>query len=122
MSRRTLYLFAQALLGRDPVNGTEVINSVGSSNNHGDFTNGSAFFGSSVDLSPYASPNLYCNVVKYFIEVTDTGGKKATGYIAGVGTGSTVNIVSAFKGTTRNWTSIDGGFDSAHIASWSIKR
>ena len=62
--------------------------SVGSTFNRGDFTAINAFFWSSLDLSPYAGMDV--GSTPYYIEVLDGAGKKATGYIAGVGAGETL--------------------------------
>lgn len=66
----------------------QIADSTGSTYNYGDFTATNAFFWSSLDLSPYAGPVL--GSTPYSIEVVDAGGKKATGYLAGVGAGKTL--------------------------------
>jgi len=73
-----------------------VLSSVGASFNRGDFTNGNAFFWSSVDLSFY---------LKHFIELIDAAGKKATGYIGAVGAGETLG-----SELITGWT--NGGYDT----------
>jgi len=60
-----------------------VKDSTGATFNRGDFTNGNAFFWSSLDLSPYTQG-------PYLIELIDAAAKKATGYIGAVGAGETL--------------------------------
>ncbi len=61
--------------------------SSGSTFNRGDFTITNAFLWSSLDLSPYAGTDL--GSTPYYIELLDSAGKKATGYIGAVGAGET---------------------------------
>lgn len=61
----------------------QVADSTGSTYNYGDYTATNAFFWSSLDLSPYAGTDL--GSTPYYIELLDTAGKKATGYLAGPG-------------------------------------
>jgi len=63
--------------------------STGSTFNYGDFTNNNAFFWSSLDLSPLAGTDL--GSTPFYIELVDNAGKKATGYLAGVGAGETLS-------------------------------
>jgi len=69
----------------DPI---EVEDSTGSTYNRGDFTEGNAFFWSSIDLSPLAGTDLGSTPNR--IIVVDGAGKVATGYLAGVGAEETL--------------------------------
>jgi len=75
-------------------------NSVGSSFNRGDFTNGNAFFWSSINLSYYLNS---------LIELIDATGKKALGYLAGVGAGETLGSEVITVAADREFSS-DTGF------------
>jgi len=87
-----------------------VLSSVGASFNRGDFTNGNAFFWSSVDLSFY---------LKHFIELIDGAGKKAAGYIGAVGAGEALGseLITVWTNDDYN-TFISSGKDiSSAIAN-----
>jgi len=87
-----------AIEKRSPILGL-IKNSEGSTFNRGDFTNGNAFFWSSIDLS------LYQNCL---LKLIDNNGKKAQGWINGVGAGETLGSELL----------TNGGFDT-DITGWT---
>jgi len=85
-----------------------IFDSTGSTFDRGDFTEGNAFFWSSLDLSPYAGTDL--GSTPYYIEVLDGTGKKATGYIGAVGAGETLGSEmltnGSFSVNTDSWSAV----------------
>ncbi len=77
--------------------------STGSTYNRGDFTATNAFFWSSLDLSPYAGTDL--GSTPYWIEVLDSAGKKATGYIGAVGAEETLGseLLTSWENTFSSY-------------------
>jgi hypothetical protein len=95
-----------------------VIDGAGSTFNWGDFTATNAFFWSSLDLSPYAGTDV--GSTPYWIELIDSAGKKATGYIGAVGGGETLSgvelITNGNMELDSNWTN-DGGLSTLNARS-----
>jgi len=91
------------ITGSVPYPGNPVMTGVGSTFNWGDFTATRAFFWSSLDPSALAGRDD--GYTPHFIELTDAAGKKATGYIAGVGAGETLG-----DETITGWTNGGGGY------------
>jgi len=95
------------ITGAVPYPGNPQITSVGSTYNYGDFTAANAFFWSSIDLSPYAGTDL--GSTPYWIELVDSVGKKATGYIGAVGAGETLGseiVVNGDMELDSNWLNL----------------
>jgi len=93
--------------GAVPYAGNPQMTSIGSTYNYGDFTSGNAFFWSSLDLSALAGTDL--GYTPHYIEVLDAAGKKATGYLAGVGAGETLGSEIITNAADREFSS-DTGF------------
>jgi hypothetical protein len=91
--------------------------STGSTFNHGDFTPANAFFWSSLDLSHFAGTDL--GSTPYRIELLDATGKKATGYLAGVGAGETLGPEITLDGGLENWSTPTDAVDWAEYISGS---
>jgi hypothetical protein len=49
----------------------------------------------------------------YWVTLTDNGAKNAKGWIKAPGSGLGVTIFSARNGSTQNFTSVDGGFNTS---------
>ena len=71
----------------------------------------------------------YANSAGYFIYNGITANNTAGGTIDNISfkrvtdpPATAVHIVSSLNGTTRNWASIESGFDPNNIASWKIYR
>ncbi len=95
----------------------QVKNSDGSTFNRGDFTTTNAFFWSSIDLSPYAGTDL--GSTPYYIEVLDTNGKKATGYLGAVGAGETLGSETVSNGSFETDPEVEWRKGYTHLASIS---
>lgn len=97
---------------------TEVKNSVGSTFNRADFTTLNAFFWSSLDLSIFAKRDT--GYTPYKIQLIDSAGKKAAGYLGAVGPGETLGsevlLNPSFDNNTQYWSSINGTIQSSHPA------
>ena len=94
-----------------------VKDSVGSTFNRGDFTDGLAFLWSSLDLSPYAGA---LGRTPHKVILVDSAGKRALGYLAGVGAGETLGselfLNPGFDSDT-NWEKDSGWTIGGGVAS-----
>lgn len=89
----------------------------GSTYNRGDYTATNAFFWSNLDLSQWKGTDL--GSTPYYIEVLDTAGKKAIGYIGNIGAGLTLGSETVSNGSFETDPEVEWVKGYTHLVSIS---